>query len=154
MCDTESRVLILGTMPSPASFAAGMYYSHPRNAFWRILGDLSCDDPGMAPESRRAFALRHGVALWDTLGACEREGALDGDIMDERPNDVAGLVRRLLRLRAVFLNGGAAYKYYRRYHAAKIDLPYALLPSTSPANARGGYARKLEAWRCVADYLL
>ena len=31
--DGESRVLILGTMPSPKSRAVGFYYSHPQNRF-------------------------------------------------------------------------------------------------------------------------
>ena len=33
----HSRVLILGTMPSPKSRAAGFFYMHPQNRFWRVL---------------------------------------------------------------------------------------------------------------------
>jgi hypoxanthine-DNA glycosylase len=152
ICDKDSRLLILGTMPSPASLSAGMYYAHPRNAFWQILRDMTGDDPGSTNESKRVFLLKHGIALWDTLVQCERAGALDGDIKEERPNAVAQMVNRCPRLAAVFLNGGAAYKYYLRYHAAGIVLPYFRLPSTSPANARGGYQKKLDGWRIVAEY--
>ena len=35
--DTESRVLILGTMPSPKSREVQFYYGHPQNRFWRVL---------------------------------------------------------------------------------------------------------------------
>ncbi|MCR5724637.1 MAG: uracil-DNA glycosylase family protein [Treponema sp.] len=35
--NSESRILILGTMPSPASRAAGFYYMHGQNRFWRVL---------------------------------------------------------------------------------------------------------------------
>ena len=31
--DTESRVLILGTMPSPKSREVQFYYGHPQNRF-------------------------------------------------------------------------------------------------------------------------
>ena len=35
--DGESRILMLGTMPSPASREAGFFYMHPRNRFWQVL---------------------------------------------------------------------------------------------------------------------
>ena len=35
--DQNSRVLILGTMPSPKSRETGFYYGHPRNRFWPVL---------------------------------------------------------------------------------------------------------------------
>ena len=35
--DAESRVLILGTMPSPKSREVQFYYGHPQNRFWRVL---------------------------------------------------------------------------------------------------------------------
>jgi len=152
--DENSKILILGTMPSIASLEQGMYYSHPRNAFWKILKDLTGDDPGNTNASKRSFLLRHNIALWDTLSSCERQGSLDGNIKEERPNNVAGLIKSCPLIQVIFLNGGAALKYYKRYHASKIELPYIALPSTSPANARGGYEKKLEAWRKVADYIV
>ena len=42
--DAQSRVLILGTMPSPRSRAAGFYYAHPQNRFWRTLAAVF-DEP-------------------------------------------------------------------------------------------------------------
>ena len=38
--DSSSRVLILGTMPSPKSREAGFYYAHPQNRFWPVLAAL------------------------------------------------------------------------------------------------------------------
>lgn len=35
--DARSRVLLLGTMPSPKSRETGFYYGHPRNRFRRCL---------------------------------------------------------------------------------------------------------------------
>lgn len=145
----RSRVLILGTMASPASLRAHFFYGHPQNAFWRLLGDLTGDAPGVTAEEKRAFLLRNGVALWDTLESCAREGALDAAIRDPQPTDVPALLRAAPGIRAVFLNGGAALRFYKRYHAPRVPRPFFGLPSSSPANARGGYAAKLAAWRAV-----
>lgn len=148
----DSRVLILGTMASPASLRAHFFYGHPQNAFWRILTDLTGEEPGQTPDTKRMFLLRHHIALWDTLESCVREGAADSAIHEERPSDIVGLVRQCPALRAVFLNGGTALRFYKKYHAPQIALPFFGLPSTSPANARGGYTAKLEAWRTLVPY--
>ena len=38
--DSRSRVLILGTMPSPKSREQGFFYGHPRNRFWPVLAQV------------------------------------------------------------------------------------------------------------------
>ncbi len=35
--DAESRVLLLGSLPSPKSREAHFFYGHPRNRFWPVL---------------------------------------------------------------------------------------------------------------------
>ena len=37
--DKDSRVLILGTMPSVKSREVAFYYAHPQNRFWKILSN-------------------------------------------------------------------------------------------------------------------
>ena len=41
----DSRILILGTMPSPKSREAGFYYAHPQNRFWKVMADLFDEKP-------------------------------------------------------------------------------------------------------------
>ncbi|ROV57465.1 uracil-DNA glycosylase family protein, partial [Limosilactobacillus reuteri] len=72
----DSTRLFLGTMASPKSREAGFFYMHPRNRFWPIMQALFADPQdasdvvGDTPDSRRAFALRHRFALWDTVESC------------------------------------------------------------------------------------
>ena len=37
VCDENSRVLVLGTMPSVKSREQGFYYGHPQNRFWKVI---------------------------------------------------------------------------------------------------------------------
>jgi hypoxanthine-DNA glycosylase len=68
----KSKVLILGSMPGEASLKAGQYYAHPRNLFWRIMGELFGIDPSLPYQERAARLLGAGVALWDS--AARRRG--------------------------------------------------------------------------------
>ena len=38
--NSETEILIVGTMPSVKSLEAQQYYAHPRNAFWKIIAAL------------------------------------------------------------------------------------------------------------------
>ena len=76
----EPRVLVLGSTPSVASIEAGEYYGHPRNAFWPLMAELFGFD-AQAPYAARVQALTgSGVAVWDVLQSCVREGSLDASI--------------------------------------------------------------------------
>ena len=146
--DRRTETLILGSFPSEASLAAGQYYAHPRNQFWRLLGAL-LDEPLAELEygQRAARVLAHGVGIWDVLDACRRPGSLDADIRDPRPNDFALLRRLAPQLRRVLFNGGTAGRFARQFAAAGFAT--AVLPSSSPAHAGRSYEQKLALWRAA-----
>ena len=147
------RVLILGSMPGPEALRRGQYYGFPGNHFWRLAaGVLGRPEPGEY-RARLAMLRRGGVALWDVLAACRRRGALDGAIRAPRPNDIPALLRRHPTLKAVFVNGRAAQGYLRRFHGAGVKVPVQYLPSSSPANARGGFGVKLGRWMTIRRWL-
>ena len=73
--DERSRVLVLGTMPSPASREHGYNYGHPRNRFWQVMAALADEPIPQENERKRDFCLRHHIALWDVLASCDIEGA-------------------------------------------------------------------------------
>ncbi|MBI3552499.1 MAG: DNA-deoxyinosine glycosylase [Elusimicrobia bacterium] len=150
-----AKVLILGSMPGAASLKKKQYYAHPQNQFWRLLGEvLGKDLPLMTYEDRLAVLKSSGVALWDVLAACEREGSLDADIEDEEPNRVAELLRET-EIKIVFLNGGKAESAFKAFIAESLPagVSFARLPSSSPAHAGLTYAEKLDAWRAIGEAL-
>jgi hypoxanthine-DNA glycosylase len=143
-------------MPGTASLHAREYYAHPRNAFWRINGELFGIDPG-APYRERLVALRaEGIALWDVLGSCVREGSLDSDIEDASivVNPFPKFLRAHPAIRTICFNGAKAEASFRRHVLPGLarggaGLAFHRLPSTSPANASIAYPKKLAAWRAV-----
>lgn len=154
----RARVLILGSMPSPASLAAGRYYAHPRNAFWRIIADLTgdcVDKQGYFTADKRTQA-QGRCAIWDVFAACRRAGAADSAILrdSEELNDIPGLLAAHPHIIAVATNGGKAGETLRRQFPDIVwQKQVFFLPSTSPANARQSYADKLAAWRTIQEYL-
>jgi hypoxanthine-DNA glycosylase len=152
----QPRLLILGSMPSEASIAAGEYYGLPRNAFWTIMGELYGAGRELDYAARVSRITQHGVAVWDVLAECQRNGSLDSAIQmrDARINDFAGFFRRHRGIRRVYFNGSKAAEIYRRRALADVQLvaPYLnhqRLPSTSPAMASLSLAEKTAAWQAL-----
>lgn len=133
--DSRSRVLLLGTMPSPASREQGFYYGHPQNRFWRVLATIFNEPAPRAIEEKRDMLLRHHIALWDVLASCEIEGASDASIRDAQPNDLARIFD-VADICAVFATGTKAGELYRKLVEPTLGVPCTTLPSTSPANAK------------------
>jgi len=145
--DGRCRVLVLGTMPSVRSLAEGFYYAHPRNAFWPMMADILGEPTPAAVDEKKAMLLRHGIALWDTVRSCTREGSLDAAMRSVTLNDVGGLLDAHPRVDLILLNGGEAWRLFHRLDPASRAGREALrMPSTSPACTLG-YDRKKAAWR-------
>lgn len=142
----DARLLILGSFPSEASLAAGHYYAHPRNLFWRILGELLGERLVELPfEQRYRIVRERGIAIWDVHSACRREGSLDSAIRDSRPNDFARLRQLAPAIERVVFNGRHAARFEQAFREQGYDVR--VLPSTSPAYAAMPMADKLAAWR-------
>ena len=149
--DENSRVLILGSFPSVKSREQGFFYGHPQNRFWRVTAAVFGDETPMTVPERRAFLLRHGVALWDVIAACEITGSADASIRNPEINNLRPILEAA-PIRAIFVNGQTAAKLYRRYAEPLTGRPAYLLPSTSPANAVWSLERLIEAWRAITTF--
>lgn len=146
---------MLGSLPGEASLAAGRYYAHPQNAFWRLMGEVVGEEIAALPyDDRLATLLRHRIGLWDVVGEATRPGSLDTAIRDATHNDLAALVETLPDLRMVAFNGGKASADGRRLLATQPDrLRLVTLPSSSPAHASLRFAQKAEAWIILREAL-
>ena len=141
----DAKMLILGSMPGVESLRQQQYYAFKHNVFWRIMGELFHFDHALPYPERLECLRKSHVALWDTLQYCEREGSLDSDIQNARPNDIPWLLEQCPHIRRIFCNGSAAATHFRRNFPQLVGR-MTQLPSTSPAAARLSYSQKRAAW--------
>ena len=154
--DKNSKILILGTFPSPDSRKAGFYYMNKRNRFWNVLKDLFHEDfPAMQKEEKITALLRHNVALYDVIHSCEIEKAEDNSIKNEIPTDIDAILASCPNIKCVFLNGKKAEKlFYKHFKKQGICAETAELPSTSPANAKLSLDDLVRIWgEAILPYL-
>jgi TDG/mug DNA glycosylase family protein len=152
----DARVLVLGSFPSEMSLAKQEYYGNPQNHFWPVMEVLFGVDSRAPYAERTAQLLANGVAVWDVIAQCNREGSGDDRIEDAAPNGIVPLLDEHPRIRHIAFNGGMAYRTARALTPDILslrDLVCEQLPSTSPRNARLPLADKVAAWRCIKDWL-
>ena len=157
----NARVLILGSMPSASSLNKQQYYGHPRNTFWLIMQEILTLDKGIDYQQRKQMLKQKGVAVWDVLKSCSREGSLDADIewASIQINNFISFFLAYPLIENVFFNGGMAEKIYNKYVLPEMEgqfsyLQYQRLPSTSPAYASMRQADKIAAWQDIKMYLV
>lgn len=148
--DGESKILILGSLPSVKSREEGFYYGHPRNRFWSVLSALlKCPLP-QTIEEKRQMLLGHQTAIYDVVLECDIIGSSDSSIRNVVPADIGGIVKNS-QIERIFANGKTAAKLYQRYIYPQTGMPVTELPSTSPANAAYGLERLLQVWGQMID---
>jgi len=130
--DSNSTVLILGSLPSPAS-RNNYYYGHKQNCFWLVMAKLFEVEKPETREEKRAFLLSKRIALWDVLHSCEIDGAEDSSIINPVPNKFQPILQNS-RIKAIFTNGKKATELFQKLCAEEAGMNAIYLPSTSPAN--------------------
>ncbi len=146
--DENSKVLILGSFPSVKSREANFFYGHPQNRFWKLMSSVFEDELPGTVEEKRAFLLRHNIALWDVIRSCDIIGSSDSSIKNVVPNDLS-IILDTANIRNIFVNGKTAYKYYEKYTKPIIGREAICLPSTSPANAAWNIERLKSEWKIL-----
>lgn len=140
-----SGILILGSIPSPASREVGFYYGHPRNRFWQMLADLYGMPLPESIEEKKALVLSRGLALWDVIEECDIIGASDSSVKNAVPTDIPSLLGKT-QIRTILCNGALSKKIYDQYQLPRTGIPAQKMPSTSPANAAWSLERLKETW--------
>ena len=145
----SSKILILGTIPSPASRENGFYYMHPQNRFWLIMQKLfdvefkyKNNEGEKAVEERKNFLLSHDIAMWYVIKSCDIKGAGDSSIKNAKPNDFLDIFKKTNIIK-IFCTGNAAFKYWNLLCKNIYNKKAYYLPSTSPANQKYWNTEKL-----------
>ncbi len=131
--DENSKALILGSMASVKSLEEGFYYMHPRNRFWKTIGEVAGSEVPGSIEGKKAWLKANNIALMDIIYSCERNGSLDSDIKKVVPNDITKVLKTA-NIKGIFCNGKKSFEIAKKTYP---DLQFICLPSTSPANAGG-----------------
>lgn len=127
--DERSKILILGSFPSPKSRETGFYYGHPQNRFWKVLSAVFNEKTPEAIDEKKAFLHAHSIALWDVIASCDIKGAGDCTIKNALPNDFS-VIFSAANITAVFTTGQKAAGLYKKFTGNDSIV----LPSPSPAN--------------------
>lgn len=132
--DGNSKVLILGSLPSVKSRQVDFYYGNKQNRFWKTVCGYFGEEVPPTVEEKKDFLARRRIALWDVALECEIEGSRDDTIKNIKVADVKKLLQKT-QIGFIIINGGKAFEIFER-NFSDIGVPYEKLSSTSPANTR------------------
>ena len=146
--DRNSKILILGTLPSVKSRENNFYYGHKQNRFWKVLAHTLNEPVPESTDEKKQMLLKHNIAIWDVIQSCDIRGSSDSSIKNVEPTDI----RRILDnsdVKYIFANGNKAGQLYKKYQLPITGIEATVLPSTSPANAAWTFEKLCEAWKKI-----
>jgi TDG/mug DNA glycosylase family protein len=150
---SDTRLLILGSLPGVRSLAEQQYYAHPTNQFWRLLGAVVDRPLADMPYDDRLAALRAAkVGLWDVIRSAERRTSSDALIREAEAHDLAALIAGLPDLCMIAFNGGKAAAIGRKQLPPLDGIALVDLPSSSAAHTIG-FDRKRGRWLALRSAL-
>lgn len=142
----NSRVLILGSLPSPKSREVKMYYGNKSNRFWKTLFAVF-GESAVTNEEKAAFILRAQARAVGRDRLLRNRGAADSSIRNAEPNDF-GLIFRAADIRAVFTTAGRRPLCIKNLRQGKF-----CLPSPSGANCAVSFSALMESYKKITEYL-
>ncbi|HHT92517.1 MAG TPA: DNA-deoxyinosine glycosylase [Clostridia bacterium] len=148
----DSKVLILGTVPSVASRKYGFYYTHPQNRFWKVLSSILNEEFPDTIEKKTDMLLKNHIALWDVLKETQIKGSSDSSIKNPKPNDINRILNST-DIKAIFTTGKKAFELYNKLCYPKTKFKAICLPSTSPANCVYTLDRLIDEYSIILKYI-
>ena len=142
----DSKILILGSLPSVKSREQGFYYGHPRNRFWTVIAAITEKAIPVTVADKKKLLLDTGIAVYDVIAECDIIGSADSKIKNVIPADLTKILSNS-EIKAVYANGSAAAALYRKYQQPIIAMEIIALPSTSPANAAWNTEKLICEWK-------
>lgn len=151
--NSDSKILILGSMPSVKSRELNFYYSHPRNRFWKVISHIVGTDSMLESiNDKKDMLLKKKIAIWDVIKSCKISGSSDSSIKDVKINDI-NLVISNSKVKKIYANGMLAYDLYMKYCFKDVGVKIIKLPSTSPANATYSIDKLINSWMVIYEDL-
>lgn len=146
----NSKILILGSLPSDKSIIANEYYGNKNNQFWDIIS-LIFENKKINFNNyneKIQFLNKYNIALWDVYCLAERKGSLDTDIKNGKFNNIEDLLIKYSNIKTILTNGRTSEKGFKKYVKIKeINCDYKYVPSSSSANTKYSILEKAEYWK-------
>lgn len=130
----DSKILILGSIPSIKSRELGFYYMHPQNRFWKVMSKVFQEKYPETIEDKKNLLKKNKIALWDVINSCDIENSSDSSISNVVFNDISSLLKKT-DIKKIYVTGKKALELYQKYIYSTTGIESIYLPSTSPANA-------------------
>lgn len=140
----DSKILILGSIPSIISREYNFYYAHPKNRFWKLISKILNVKEPITIEDKTKLILNNNLAIYDVIKSCEIQGSSDSSIKNVEINDINYIINNS-SIEKIIFNGNKAYELYNKYETNKFSNTK-VLPSTSPANARYSFEDLYTIW--------
>ncbi len=147
--DENSKILILGSLPSVISREKNFYYANPTNRFWMILENIF-NVKLNTPEEKEKFLLKNNIALWDVIKSCDIKGSSDSFIKDVKVNNIKEIIKNS-KIKYIFCTGKTSYNLFNKY--IKVNIPVSYLPSPSSANAKMKLNDLINEYKVIKKYL-
>ncbi len=147
--NSDTVILILGTMPGDKSLELGEYYGHSRNKFWKIISTITNNDLPLTYSDKKELLFKTKIGIWDVAHKANRKGSLDSAIEDEQPNDLESFIATHKNLKVIGFNGTKSQALFDKYFDRKNYIKYISLPSTSPANTGIDFDNICKQWRQI-----
>ena len=141
----ESKILILGSIPSVKSREYNFYYGHPKNRFWELIAKIYNKKIPVTIDEKTDLILRNNLAIYDVIKSCDIEGSSDSSIKNVVINNINKIIRDS-SINKIIFNGNKSYELYNKYESNKFN-NLVVLPSTSPANARFTFDKLYATWK-------
>ena len=146
--DGNSKILILGSLPSVKSREQGFYYGHPQNRFWKVLARLLEWEEPVTIAEKKDMLLQNQIAIWDVLESCDIQGSSDSSIKNPVAADIPRLLKKT-KIEKIYVNGTTAGKYYKKFIFPLTGIEAEVLQSTSPLNCRYNMEKLTENWSVI-----
>jgi hypoxanthine-DNA glycosylase len=143
--DKNTKVLILGSLPSDISIEKQEYYANNSNDFWKILSsayDINLLD--LNYNNKINFLLKNGIGLWDVFETSIREGSMDKDMKENVLNNFEEILSICPNLEKICFNGALSFKSSKNLEFLNLELIH--LPSSSGAN-RTNNVERFKIWK-------